>query len=109
MFHYLYYFVTINESKVKFGIVFCCFSVIKKLFAPSSFSNFPTKFICWGILVFVCLDKSIYTNIFDDANNLIIFLLYNYHFLTFQQAIHTLHVFFVFLVDQKMVCEQLIH
>ena len=56
---YLYYSMTINESKEKFRIVFCCFSAIKSIAAPSSFSYFPTKLICWGILAFVCVDKSI--------------------------------------------------
>ena len=61
MFHYyiilLYYSITINESKEKFKIVLSCFSAIKKIVAPSSSSNFPTKLICWGILVFACLDN----------------------------------------------------
>ena len=59
MFCYLYYSVTINESKEKLGIDFCCFSAIKNIVAPSSSSNFSTKLIYWGVLVFVCLDKSI--------------------------------------------------
>ena len=58
MFHYLYHYVTINESKEKLTIVFYCFSATKNIVASSS-SNFPTKLICCGILVFVCLDKSI--------------------------------------------------
>ena len=45
MFHYLYYSVTINESKEKFWIGFCCFLAIKNIVAPSSSSNFPIKLI----------------------------------------------------------------
>ena len=41
----LYYSVTSNESKEDFRIVFCCFSEIKSIVAPSS-SNFPTNLIC---------------------------------------------------------------
>ena len=52
-------FVTINESKEKLKIVFCCFLAVRNITAPSSFSNFPTKLICWEILVLVCLDKSV--------------------------------------------------
>ena len=59
MFHYLYYYVTINESKEKFRIVFCCFSAMKDIFVTSSSSIFPVKLICCGIFVFVCLGKSI--------------------------------------------------
>ena len=58
MFHCLYCSVTINESKEKFRIVFCCSSAIKNIVAPSSSSNFPVKIICWEILVFFCRDKS---------------------------------------------------
>ena len=58
MFHYLFYSVTITESKGKFRIVFCCFSETKNIVGLSSSSNFPTKLIYWGILVFVCLDKT---------------------------------------------------
>ena len=57
MFHYLYYSVTINESKEKCRIVFCCFTAIKNIVAPSSSSNFPVKLICCGISVFLWLDK----------------------------------------------------
>ena len=53
------YSVTINESKEKFRIDFCCFSAIKNIVVPSSSSNFLAKLICLGILVFVCLDESI--------------------------------------------------
>ena len=60
----LYYSVTINESKERSRIVFCCFSVIKNIAAQSSSSNFPVKLLCWGILVLACLDKSIPN--FDD-------------------------------------------
>ena len=55
----LYYSVSINDSKEKFRIDFCCFSAIKNIYAPSSSSNFPAKLICWGIVVFPCLDKSV--------------------------------------------------
>ena len=58
MLYCLYYSVTFNESKEEFKIVFCCFLTIKNNVMPSS-SNFPSKLIYWGILVFVCLDKSI--------------------------------------------------
>ena len=60
MFHFIYYSVTIRESKVKFGIVFCCFAAIKKniLTLPSS-SNFAEKLIFCVIVTFVCQDKSI--------------------------------------------------
>ena len=58
MLHYLYHSVAINEPKEKFRIAFCCFSAIKNIVAASPF-NFPTKSICWGILVFVYPDKSI--------------------------------------------------
>ena len=56
--YYLYYSVTINESKEKFKIVFCCFLTIKSIIAPSS-SNFPGKSTGWGKLGFVCPGKSI--------------------------------------------------
>ena len=59
MFYCLYYSVTINEYKEKFKTVFCYFSAIENLAAPSSSSNFSTKLICSGILVLVYLDKSI--------------------------------------------------
>ena len=39
-------FVTINESKEKLQIVFCCFLAVRNITAPSSFSNFPMKLIC---------------------------------------------------------------
>ena len=48
-----------NESKDKFKIAFSCSSETKKIVAPSSFSNFSVKLVCGGILVSVCLDKSI--------------------------------------------------
>ena len=59
MFHCLYYSGMFNESKEKFRIVFCCFSIIKKIFAQIYSSYFPIKLICGGIIVFVCLNKSI--------------------------------------------------
>ena len=59
MFYYLYYPVTMNKSKEKFRIVFCFFSAIKHIVAPSSSSNFPTKLIYLGMIVSVCLDKAI--------------------------------------------------
>ena len=62
MFHYLYYSVPIKESKEMFGTVFCCFSETKNIVAPLSSSNFSTKLIFWGILVFVYLDKSMPIN-----------------------------------------------
>ena len=55
----LYYSVTINGSKEKFRFVFCYFSAIKNIVALSSTCYFPTKLICWGILVVAGLDKSI--------------------------------------------------
>ena len=51
-------FCTISESKEKFKIVFCCFSAIKNNVASSYSSNSPVKLICWEILVFACLDRS---------------------------------------------------
>ena len=57
MFRSLYYSVTLNESKENFEIAFCCFSKLKNIVAPSSFSSFPTKLICRGIIAFACLDK----------------------------------------------------
>ena len=59
MFHYVYYSVTINETKEKFAIVFYCFSPIKIIAGPSFSSNFPVKLICCGIFVSLCLDKFI--------------------------------------------------
>ena len=56
---FLYYSVTTNESKENFAIVFWCFSAMENIVAPSSPSNFSTKSIYWGILIFVCFDKSI--------------------------------------------------
>ena len=61
--HCLYYSVTINESKEKFRTVFCCFSDIKDIVAASSSSSFIVKLICWGMLVFVCLGKSVPTSL----------------------------------------------
>ena len=46
MFYYLYYYVTINESKEKFRVFFAVFSDKKKgIFLPSSSSNFPNLFV----------------------------------------------------------------
>ena len=59
MFHYLYYSITTDEPKEKFRIVFYYFLAIKNIVAPSCSFNFPTKLICSGMLVFICLDKSI--------------------------------------------------
>ena len=47
MFDCLYYSVTFNESKEKFGVVFCCFSAIKNNFALFSSSNFSMKLPFW--------------------------------------------------------------
>ena len=55
----LYCSVTIDESKEKFGIVFCSYLETQSVVAPSSSSNFPRKEIISEILVFVCLDKSL--------------------------------------------------
>ena len=55
----IYYSVTINEYKEKLRIVFCCFLVIKNIVATSSYYYFTVTLSCWGILVFICLDKSI--------------------------------------------------
>ena len=41
-----------------FRIVFCCFSAIKSIAEPSSSSNFLSKLVSSGMLVFVCLGKS---------------------------------------------------
>ena len=46
MFHCLYYSVTFNKSKEKFRTVLGCILTMKKIVAPSSCSNFPTKLIC---------------------------------------------------------------
>ena len=59
MLNYLYYSVTINESKEKLKKVFCSFSETKIIAAALSSSNFSVKLICCGILVFGCLDKSL--------------------------------------------------
>ena len=59
MFHCLYYSITINESKGKSRIVFCCFTVMKNIVVPSFSSNFPVKLIYLETVVFVYLDKSI--------------------------------------------------
>ena len=96
MFHYLYYSVTINVSKKKFRIVFCCFSARTSIVAPSSSCNFPVKLICWGIHVFICFDNNFY-----EMKNLINFLLYNYHFLRLretQKALQLPFYFFFFLL-----------
>ena len=45
MLPYLYYYVTFNESKEKFKIVFCYFSAIKNIVASLSSSNLPVKLI----------------------------------------------------------------
>ena len=47
-----------NESTEKFEKAFCSFSAVKNIFATSSSSICPTKLTCSGILVFVCLGKS---------------------------------------------------
>ena len=44
MFCYLYYSVTINESKEKNSLLL--FLSVKNIVAPSSSSNFPAKLIC---------------------------------------------------------------
>ena len=44
MLHYLYYTVTINESKEKFRPDSCCFSAVKDIVAPSSSYNFPINY-----------------------------------------------------------------
>ena len=89
MFCCLYYSVTFKISKEKFEIAFYSFTVIKKV-APLSSSDFLTNLICWGVVVFVRLDKSIewVYNSFGDASNLISALLYSYRFLTFWQVFH---------------------
>ena len=90
MFYCLYYSVSINEPEEKFRITFCYFSIIKNIVAPSSPSNLSVKLVFWGILVFVCLDKSmpmsVYDN-FDDMKNLINFLLHSHQFLIFRYAL----------------------
>ena len=59
MFHYLYYSVTINESKDKFSFFGgCCYVAVKKRVAVLS-SNFSVKLSCRGMVVFAFLDKSI--------------------------------------------------
>ena len=58
-FHYLYYSVRFNECKEKCRIVLCWFLTIKTIVAPLSTSNFPMNLICWGMVVFVCVDKSV--------------------------------------------------
>ena len=74
MFHCLHYSGTFNESKEKFRIVFCCFSAIKNILAPSSSSNFSITFIEENLylLVLVNLCQQVYNN-FDGTNNLICF------------------------------------
>ena len=42
MFPDLYHSVTINESKEKFRIDFCCLSAMKNIVAPITSSNFTT-------------------------------------------------------------------
>ena len=55
MFLCLYYSVTINESKEKFRIVFCCFSTIKNIAAPLSSPNltkyFTEEYSNWFVLI----------------------------------------------------------
>ena len=51
--------VTINKSKEKFKILFCCFLAKKNIAAPSFSSNFPANLIYWGIELFVCFNKPI--------------------------------------------------
>ena len=51
MFDCLHYSVTINESKEKFRIVFCCFSGMKNIVASSSSFNSPVKLIFREIFV----------------------------------------------------------
>ena len=75
MFHFLTnYFVTNLELPASFKkcnifwystlyiillcFIFLRFSARKTFVALSSSSNFPVKLICWGMFVFVCLDKS---------------------------------------------------
>ena len=58
MLYFSYYSVTVNESKETFKIDFCYFLAIKNIVAALSSSNFPMKLICWGMVVFVCFDKS---------------------------------------------------
>ena len=108
MLHYPCYSVTINESKEKFRIVFCSSLAMKSIVAPSSSSNFSKKLFCWGILMFVCLDKfmPMSLNIYDDTNNLIDFLLHSHYVLIFQQFFHMLLVY-VLLADQKVIYCQL--
>ena len=48
-----------NESQEKSRVVLCCFVAVKTIVTPSFSSNLRVKFICSGILVFACLDKSI--------------------------------------------------
>ena len=55
--YYVILLELINLKKTK--IVFYYISAIKNIIASSSSSNFPIKLVCWGIFVFVCLDKSI--------------------------------------------------
>ena len=55
----MYYPVTITKSKEKFRIIFSRFSTIRNSATPSPCSNFSTKIVCCGIVVFVSLHKSI--------------------------------------------------
>ena len=59
MFHWLYYSVTISESKKSFRLIFCCFSAMQMFVALLSSSDFLMKLICWRMLVFFYHDKSI--------------------------------------------------
>ena len=59
IFYSLCFSVAFNQSKEKFKVVFCYFSVIKNIVSPSPPSNLPTKLIFWGILIFICLDTVI--------------------------------------------------
>ena len=106
MLHHLSYSITFNKSEEKFRIVCYCLPVC----FPSSFSNFSVELICFRIVVFVCLDKSMpmTLNGFDDINNLISFLLDNHRFLIFQQVFHTLLACFL-SVDKKIVYCRFMH
>ena len=58
MFHYYNILLQLMNLK-KSLIVLCCFSEPRNIAAMLSSSNFPTKLIYWGILVFVSLDESV--------------------------------------------------
>ena len=59
MLHCLHDSVTFNKSEEKFKITFHCYLAIKNTDAPPSPSKLSTKLICWWILVFVSLNKSV--------------------------------------------------